>query len=135
MTLCHAPWLVSIAIGPRELQDNVSVNLRMKPNAWVAVGLNSHDVPLLPHVRNRCLKKCLVEHKLIITKMPEKEMSHQESALLFINNLQNELAKESSTAQGQCSQTDSTKMPPPQQIRRLQNPRGETQSEHSLEYC
>jgi hypothetical protein len=56
--------------------------------------------------------------------MADKELSHQESALLFIINLQNELAKTNSSGQ------DHSKMPPPQQIRRLQNSRGDPQSEH-----
>jgi hypothetical protein len=59
--------------------------------------------------------------------MADKELSHQESALLFINSLQSELAKANLSAQGQKNQQQ---MPPPQQIRRIQNPRGDPQSEH-----
>jgi hypothetical protein len=62
--------------------------------------------------------------------MAERELSHQESALLFINNLQEELAKANLSAPGHCSQEKSQKMPPPQQIRRLQNPRADSQGEH-----
>lgn len=69
-----------------------------------------------------------------VIKMSDKELSHQDSALLFINSLQNELAKTKAAAQSQRNQADPLKMPlPSQQIRRLQNPRGESQSEHSLQ--
>ena len=63
-------------------------------------------------------------------KMADKEPSHQECALLFINNLQNELAKTNLSAQGPGSQKNQQQMPPPQKIRRLQIPRGDPQSEH-----
>jgi hypothetical protein len=64
-------------------------------------------------------------------KMSDKEPSHQDSALLFINSLQNELAKMKATAQDQHYHAEPLKMPSPsQQIRRLQNPRVELQSEH-----
>jgi hypothetical protein len=62
--------------------------------------------------------------------MADKELSHQESALLFINSLQSELAKANLSAQGHGSQKNQQQMPPPQQIRRFQNPRGDPQSEH-----
>jgi hypothetical protein len=62
--------------------------------------------------------------------MADKELSHQECALLFINNLQSELAKANLSAQGHGSQKSQQQMPPPQQTRRLQNPRGDPQSEH-----
>jgi hypothetical protein len=71
--------------------------------------------------------------------MPDQELSHQESALLFIHNLQNELAKTNSIAQRQHSQAEPKKMPPPpppppqEQIRRLQNPKAEPQSKHRLQ--
>ena len=65
--------------------------------------------------------------------MPDKELSHQDSALLFIKNLQNELAKTNSSAQGQGSQAKPQKMPPPPQSRRSQNQQGESQSEHRLQ--
>jgi hypothetical protein len=66
-------------------------------------------------------------------KMSDKELSHQDSALLFINSLQNELAKTKAAAHSQQYQAEPLKMPPPsQQIRHLQNPRGESQSEYSL---
>jgi hypothetical protein len=63
-------------------------------------------------------------------KMSDKEMSHQDSALLFINGLQNELAKTKAAAHSQRYQAEPA---PSQQIRRLQNPRGESESEHSLQ--
>jgi hypothetical protein len=62
--------------------------------------------------------------------MADKELSHQESVLLFINSLQDELAKTNSSAQDHRYQKSSQEMPPPQQIRRLQNPRGDPQGEH-----
>jgi hypothetical protein len=62
--------------------------------------------------------------------MADRELSHQESALLFINSLQNELAKTNLSAQGHRSQKSPQEMPPSQQIRRLQNPRGDPDSEH-----
>jgi hypothetical protein len=62
--------------------------------------------------------------------MADKELSHQESALLFINNLQNELAKANLSAEGHRSQKSPQEMPPPQQIRRLQNPKGDPHSKH-----
>jgi hypothetical protein len=62
--------------------------------------------------------------------MADKELSHQECALLFINNLQSELAKTNLSAQGHGSEKNQQQMAPPEKIRRLQIPRGDPQSEH-----
>ena len=62
--------------------------------------------------------------------MPDKELSHQDSTLLFIRNLQNELAKTTPTGQSKHSEQDLAKMPPPQNGR-SQNSKAESQSEHT----
>jgi len=56
--------------------------------------------------------------------MTEKELSHHESALQFINNLQRELAKTNSSTTAQRSDSEARDMAPPQ-IRRLQKSKAE----------
>jgi hypothetical protein len=66
--------------------------------------------------------------------MSDKELSHQDSALLFINTLQDELAKTNATTQAQRHHPEPLKRAPPtQQIRRLQIPKGESQSKGALQ--
>jgi len=66
--------------------------------------------------------------------MSDKELSHQDSALLFINTLQDELVKTNATTQAQRHHAEPLKTAPPtQQIMRLQIPKGESQSESVLQ--
>ena len=62
--------------------------------------------------------------------MPEKQLSHHESTMLFLNGLQNELAKARTVDKEQRAKSDNREMPPPQ-IRRSQKPKNEGEGENA----
>jgi len=72
--------------------------------------------------------------------MPDKELSYRDSALLFINTLQTELAKQHTSESVQSSESKAQRMPPPTpQIRHLQKSKAESQGgsqdENSIAYA
>ena len=62
--------------------------------------------------------------ELTRTTMPDKELSQQDSTLIFLNSLQKELAKTNSHSQGKHSQGDPPKMASPEN----RNSKGDSQS-------